>query len=206
MTSALIEPAPTAPDGSVSTLPTYSPTDFPPTSAILCRNTAPLISFAFDLLKRDVACHVVGRDFASGLIALVDKMKATSIFDLTNKLGDYADKQTTKLRRKGKEQEAENLTDRIDCLLMFCNRANSIPAVKEKITNLFKDGPGITLSTVHRAKGLEWETVFILDFHLMPSEWAKGAAELKQEHNLIYVAQTRAKLNLIYIKSNKWKQ
>lgn len=204
MNSALIEPSPTAPEGSVRELPSYAPTDFPPNSAILCRTNAPLISFAFDLLRRQIACHVKGRDFATGLTALIDKMKAVSVRDLQDHLNDYELAQTNKLRRKGREQEAENLADKIQCLLLFTHGCASIPAVKEKITNLFKDGPGVCLATVHKAKGLEWETVFILDFHLMPSEWARGEWELEQEHHLIYVAQTRAKLNLIYIKSNKW--
>lgn len=38
----------------------------------------------------------------------------------------------------------------------------------------------------------------------MPSKWAQKSWELKQENNLLYVAVTRAKLNLRYISSGRW--
>lgn len=57
---------PNAPLGSVDSLDWYVAADFPPTAAILCRNTAPLVSFAFDLLRRSVPCHIVGKDIQVG--------------------------------------------------------------------------------------------------------------------------------------------
>ena len=64
----------------------------------------------------------------------------------------------------------------------------------------------LTLSTIHKAKGLEWPTVFILDARtLMPSKWAQLPWQKVQERNLQYVAVTRAKLNCFYITSNCWR-
>jgi len=67
----MITAHPDAPEGSVLSLKDYEPSDFAPSSAILCRNTAPLISFAFSLLRRDVGCRVLGREIGQGLIALI---------------------------------------------------------------------------------------------------------------------------------------
>ena len=79
-----------------------------------------------------------------------------------------------------------------------------------KIELTFTDEPNtsrLTLSTVHKAKGLEFETVFILDFDkYMPSKWAAQDWQKVQERNLIYVAVTRAKNKLVYIYSDSWKQ
>lgn len=203
----LIEPHPDAPEGSVRNLSPYSPADFPSTSAILCRCTAPLIQFAFDLLGRGVACTVRGRDIATGLVQMVEKLGKPTVGETLTALRASANERADKLIRKGRSEEAESLWDKVNAIEVFGNRFASFTetfALTTSITDLFSAGPGITLSTIHRAKGLEWETVFILDFHLLPSKWARTEAELQQEHNLIYVAQTRAILNLIYINSNNW--
>jgi superfamily I DNA/RNA helicase len=61
----------------------------------------------------------------------------------------------------------------------------------------------VTLSTVHKAKGLEWPLVAHLDPWRIPSKQAQMAAaagdmsQLEQEYNLKYVAETRTKHTLI---------
>lgn len=206
----MITAAPNAPDGLVSVLPAYGAADFPSDSAILCRNGAPIVAFAFALLRRHVACHILGRDIAGGLERLLDRVaKGDNKNDTQIALSQYCTNETDKLRRRGKPQEAENLEDRCRCLALFIDNSDGRPGltgVRATLTRLFASGPGITLATVHKAKGLEWNTVFILDRDaLMPSRWAKTVAERRQELNLLYVAVTRAKLNLHYIKSGAWK-
>ena len=64
-----------------------------------------------------------------------------------------------------------------------------------------KDGeqpPVLTLSTVHKSKGREWQRVYILGrAKYMPSPYAKKAWQIEQESNLEYVAITRAIAELI---------
>jgi DNA helicase-2/ATP-dependent DNA helicase PcrA len=57
----------------------------------------------------------------------------------------------------------------------------------------------LILSTVHSAKGQEWESVFVLNFSdgNFPSEFATGKPEMiEEERRLLYVAMTRAKQSL----------
>ncbi|MFC6276720.1 ATP-dependent helicase [Psittacicella hinzii] len=56
----------------------------------------------------------------------------------------------------------------------------------------------VTLSTIHRAKGLEWNNVYLVDFNsrTMPSEMSQTREELAEERRLFYVAITRAKEKL----------
>ena len=57
----------------------------------------------------------------------------------------------------------------------------------------------LILSTVHSAKGQEWDAVFLLNVTdgSFPSEFATGKAELiEEERRLMYVAMTRAKQSL----------
>ncbi len=61
-----------------------------------------------------------------------------------------------------------------------------------------RERTGITLSTMHRAKGLEWESVYIIDADegIHPYKEAESDVELEEERRLFYVAMTRAKDNL----------
>jgi len=62
--------------------------------------------------------------------------------------------------------------------------------------NSHKEDEKIVLSTVHQAKGLEWEAVFILNVSAgqFPNERSTGSSkELEEERRLFYVAITRAK-------------
>jgi DNA helicase II / ATP-dependent DNA helicase PcrA len=57
----------------------------------------------------------------------------------------------------------------------------------------------VTLATIHKAKGLEANRVWFLCPSLCPSKWARQDWQKAQERNLIYVAITRAKSELIKI-------
>lgn len=63
----------------------------------------------------------------------------------------------------------------------------------------FLDEDYLILSTVHSAKGQEWDSVFVLNFSdgNFPSEFATGKPEaIEEERRLLYVAITRAKRSL----------
>lgn len=57
----------------------------------------------------------------------------------------------------------------------------------------------LVLSTIHSAKGLEWESVFVLNVTdgCIPSDMALGTpAQVEEERRLLYVAMTRARQHL----------
>lgn len=61
------------------------------------------------------------------------------------------------------------------------------------------DDEALTISTIHSAKGLEWDTVFIIGAvdGRFPSAYSfNSAEEMDEELRLMYVAATRAKNNL----------
>lgn len=57
---------------------------------------------------------------------------------------------------------------------------------------------GVTLSTVHAAKGLEWEAVFVVGLvhGTFPIQHADTPARVEEERRLFYVACTRARTHL----------
>src|SRR2546421_6454595 len=60
----------------------------------------------------------------------------------------------------------------------------------------------LVLSTIHSAKGMEWDTVYVLNVvdGTFPSEFSTGRPELiEEERRLLYVALTRAQNDLLLI-------
>ena len=57
------------------------------------------------------------------------------------------------------------------------------------------DKAGVELATIHAAKGLEWDAVFLVGVAegLLPISYAKTAAAREEERRLLYVAVTRAR-------------
>ncbi|HEU5222161.1 MAG TPA: ATP-dependent helicase [Candidatus Lumbricidophila sp.] len=60
------------------------------------------------------------------------------------------------------------------------------------------DLDAVTISTLHAAKGLEWETVFLAGVNegLLPISYAHGLEAIDEERRLFYVGVTRAKRRL----------
>jgi len=69
------------------------------------------------------------------------------------------------------------------------------------------DEDWLTLSTIHSAKGLEWESVYVLhaaDGNI-PSDLATGSeAEIEEERRLFYVGLTRARSNLYVLHPQRY--
>jgi DNA helicase II / ATP-dependent DNA helicase PcrA len=60
----------------------------------------------------------------------------------------------------------------------------------------------LVLSTIHSAKGMEWDTVYVLNVvdGSFPSEFSTGKPELiEEERRLLYVAMTRAQNDLLLV-------
>ena len=57
---------------------------------------------------------------------------------------------------------------------------------------------GVTLATLHAAKGLEWDSVFVtgLQDGTLPFTYAEHPTEVEEERRLLYVGMTRARLDL----------
>ena len=57
---------------------------------------------------------------------------------------------------------------------------------------------GVTLATFHAAKGLEWDSVFLVGLQdgTLPITYAQSEAAIEEERRLLYVGMTRARLDL----------
>ena len=176
-------------------------------SVVLCRKNAPLVDIAFDLLRQRIPCHVEGRDIGKAVKDLAKKFRVRFLSDLVSKLGEYEVKQRAKYLAKGRDAQADALTDRCETLRALCNGLigegrNDMRDLEETIDAMFADGKksGITLSSIHKSKGREWSTVYWLGrARWQPSPFARQSWQLEQERNLMYVAATRAQEALIEV-------
>lgn len=83
---------------------------------------------------------------------------------------------------------------------------SEVALISDQDTDKGETDDRITLMTVHSAKGLEFQTVFVvgLEENLFPSQMGSGSVrEMEEERRLFYVAITRAKRHcfLTYAKS-----
>ena len=105
---------------------------------------------------------------------------------------------------KGKPALAAYFCDLAGTIFNFILDNRSIKDVTRTILSIFDDDnqPGeIKFSSIHRSKGLEADRVIYLVPENVPHPMALKSgigAIIAQEHNLDYVARTRAKKVLIY--------
>ncbi|MGC0389385.1 UvrD-helicase domain-containing protein [Bradyrhizobium sp. USDA 241] len=175
-------------------------------AAILCRNTRPLVTSAFALIREKIPCRIEGRDIGEALKKLATRWKSIStIPELEEKLEDWLEKEKQRWlpkKKMSKVQEAEDKFETLKVIMDACmeDERDLIIHVVTYIDRIFSDNvTGIlTLSTIHRAKGREWKRVFWLDrLNTCPSKYASMPWEREQEINLQYVAATRAMSELI---------
>lgn len=109
-------------------------------------------------------------------------------------------------QRTGSESQVESFNDRCEavrsCYLGFYE-VTTVEGLRQAILRLFADDQAaIVLATIHRAKGLEFDRVFILRPDKLPLTWPNQRPwEAEQEQNLRYVASTRAKQELYFVSS-----
>ncbi len=204
-----IESHPDAPEGSVSGMDEIAFHETAPTlageSAVLCRVTKPLVRLAFALIRRKVACKVEGRDIGAGLKKLALRWKVQDIDGLDAKLTKYLDAETTKLLAKKQEAKLVQVEDAVGTLRVIMEQCRlhklyALQDVVDYIDGLFEDDVRgvLTLSTIHKSKGREWRKVFWLNrSSTCPSPWARQKWQQDQEVNLMYVAATRSKDQLV---------
>lgn len=176
---------------------------------VLCRTTEPLIDLAFSLIGAGIPATVRGRDIGASLNRIIDavgRMESFSFAEFGACLDEYKRRTVAALSQKEDNDLAiESFVDRAASVetvhLAACGRGvNSIEGLKQYVETLFDEKRGaVMLSTVHKAKGLENDRVFILHPELMPHPRALRGWEIEQERNLRYVALTRAKSELYFV-------
>jgi superfamily I DNA/RNA helicase len=164
--------------GRVGVLKNPTLDSFTDGSVIICRNNAPLFALALRLLASGRSVSVAGSDVGPRVIGIM------------RRLGEDNDKQEEVLAAISKweaEKVAKGSTTAPDiagCMRVFANHGTTLGQAVAYAEHLFKQTGTIALLTGHKAKGLEWNTVYHLDPYLLRAD--------EQDLNLRYVITTRA--------------
>lgn len=160
---------------------------------ILSRLNAPLAGYAMQLLRDQRRARIAGRDIGQSLKTLVRKLAkgATDVETFLERVEQHASKQRARFMALKWESKIAELEDTVDTIAHIAEGCSTVTDMERVIDMLFTDdGLGdkgtITLSSVHKAKGLEADKVFVLG-------WTLRTGKSQEEDNIHYVAITRAK-------------
>jgi len=177
-----------------------------PGDAILCRYNKYLVSLAFRLIREGIAARIEGRAIGAGLVALVNKWKVSDLDMLRGRVEAWMQRECKKALDQKNDSKAMQIEDRGETLLVLIDRAEdqqirTVSGLRSMIEGLFDDRvvdnkSMVTLCSVHRSKGLEWERVFLLGREELMGRECRQYWQTQQEVNLIYVAVTRAQKTL----------
>lgn len=182
---------------------------------IICRNNAPLMQIYNSLIKMGKKAFIRGKDIGLNLKKLVKNTHCENLnadfssdgvfsklyFSLFETVHSLMNKCNIDWNTAMTSESITSKIDMINAIEVLSEGINTVDKLINKIDDVFSDKKldGIALSTIHKAKGLEANNVYVACKSLMPSKSAKKGWEINQEHNLMYVAYTRAKDKLGFI-------
>jgi superfamily I DNA/RNA helicase len=194
-----IEWRPGAPEGTVRNLGRYGQERDPhlfSRELVLCRNNAPLFRAILRHVRENSPCRVLS-NFLDSFRSFVQGFRVDTTRELLAKLDTWEANQIEKAQNaRGKIAQIQ---DKAETIRALCEGRRLVSDVVKLVKSLSSDGTsGPTFSTIHKAKGLEADSVYLLRPDLVPSPFAERGDAKKQEENLAYVAITRAKDTFTY--------
>jgi superfamily I DNA/RNA helicase len=174
-----------------------------PTEFILSRINAPLVSITLGFIRRGKRARMAGRDIGAGIKAVIYKVAKdfTPVDDMLDKLQAWESKMVTRFANRGQLDLVDKCHDQCDTVRALAEDtdARNVGALVQTLGWLFEDNHDsntIICSSVHKAKGLEADRVYVLAESLYRRP---GSDQDQEEQNIEYVAITRAKSHLTWV-------
>lgn len=193
-----LKPRPGAPLGLVECIhPSELASQANEGAFVIARTNAWAVRACLALIKANQKATVLGRDIGKALIKRIHDVyppneggkRWTTV--LVRKLKAHLDKERMFLEQMGRFEAIRSRTDEVDAITALCEGHEYVEDVEERISRTFSEGRAqgrIVCMTAHKSKGLEADTVFIMDPSFDQSPHA----------NIDYVAMTRAKRRLVF--------
>ena len=176
---------------------------------VLCRNTSPLMEVYRRGVSQGQKMYFRGEELGRNLKICADCAYGDTIIEIINSMKKRLIATWDFLTNEYDLDPRETSTDsRIVSLLDTIKTMENLPKTVETradlekfIKDIFSDEgkDGIQLSTIHRAKGLEADNVFIICPSLIPSRLSTMDWEIEEEKHLQYVMCTRPKNRLNFV-------
>jgi superfamily I DNA/RNA helicase len=177
--------------------------------AVLSRLRAPLVSYAIECLKADVPFT-----FRFSLAFLTKTVKiigenSLSLRAFKRRFNAYVAEKTSQYKQQDADQAIEELEDLAAIMEVLLGKLT----VSQKVSDLLdlimsldkqiKESDGsLCLSTIHGSKGLEWDTTFIIGYDEIGNRAHKEWKAI-EARNLRFVAATRARSELVFLKEDR---
>ena len=176
---------------------------------VLCRNISPLMDFYRIGVANGKKMCFKGEELGKSLITAIDCSYGNTPKEILDSMKrrliatwDFFTEETGLDKKETMTNPIIiSLLDNIKAVENFPKTVETREDVEKFINDIFsneEDG-GIQLSTIHRAKGLEADNVFIICPSLIPSRLAESKWEIEEERHLQYVMCTRAKNSLNFV-------
>ena len=222
-----IKPRPNAPDGFVKKIEKDEIKNFAqPGDLVISRKNKWLAECVLSLAKAGIPVYMEDKAMVDDIKKIITKAKCTSIRGLKTHLekaiASYYDKVKKLATKKAdsvednekKAEEVADATSKIDninflnaILKSYISSGNSLSTSTEVfvkyITKLLNTTPSpdcVRICSVHKAKGLEAENVFVLNEGKIAYDFRQSKEQNVQEKNLSYISMTRAKNGLYLVK------
>lgn len=156
-------------------------------STVICRNNAPLMHSAMQLLSQGRSVDVAGTDMSAKLIKYLSKLGDESM-SRAQTLSAIENWQAIR-----EANGSKIAADTANCMRVFAKQGRDLGQAISYAKSLFAQSGTVKFLSGHKSKGLEFDHVYHLDETLIHNDG--------QEPNLRYVIDTRSKDRLTYIYS-----
>ncbi len=179
-----------------------------PGDMVLARDNKTLMKLCLSFFDEGRKASIKGNDFGLELLNMIKLSDHENIVVSSKRLDRVMENHYDRLLTFGvKNPEVTNsyrkVLEKVEILRdIVYPKVKNITEAKTLIGEIFRekeDKNKITLSTIHKAKGLESKRVHIAAPDKIPSRYAKTDWEKLQERNLQYVCYTRAKNELFFL-------
>lgn len=197
-----------APDGEVVTLASLDVRYLKPGDFVLSRKNAPLVRHAIRALAAGAPVAIAGRDLAKDLGTILSGVARRCGGDRERTITTLTEHYERRIREATiRELDPGPIQDERECLLALLDAQPTVAGAVELLDKLCSERPGnvALFSSVHRAKGLERDRVFLLvgtfraNLDGQVQVFGKRRTDSAEEINLLYVAATRAKKTLCLV-------
>ena len=184
-----------------------------PGDLVVARCSSSLIELHLKMIVRGIPCNLVGSSLQQDLLHLLEDIAEQTGFNY-QKFAEFS--QSYLKFKQSIYQENDNgailllqLKDQIKAVEAIYNhfQSRSLAELASSIKQLFgsEDDEAVLLSTIHRAKGMESERVYIAEPLTLPLIWeSQKQWQSQQEQNLLYVALSRSTRDLFLIGDAFW--
>ncbi|MEL7409336.1 MAG: UvrD-helicase domain-containing protein [Cyanobacteria bacterium J06558_2] len=183
---------------------------------VVARRTSTLVDTHLELISRGIPSSLVGSSLCNELIELVREIFWQNEAQYT-KFREFAQqylktKEAALAKKDNCSTALIHLQDLIKALISiyahYSSCYRSCEELCQGIRALFgteDNADTVILSTIHRAKGMEAEKVYILEPIDLPLLWENQQPwQEQQEHNLVYVALSRSTRSLYLVGDAVW--